>query len=67
MQAQPKGKGKGQGVGGDRALNEFHPDPGYEDPEGGVLDDPEELSAAEWYLGESPDGEAPELLSGNLG
>ena len=61
LQAQPKGKGKGKGVGGDRALNEFHPDPGYEDPEGGdLLDDPEELNAAEWYLGGSPDGEAPE-------
>ena len=54
-------EGQGICVGGDRALNEFQTDQGYEDPEGSdVLGDPEELNAAEWYLGGSPDGEAPE-------
>ena len=71
LQAQPKGKGKGKGAGGDRALNEFHPDPGYADPEGGdLLGDPEELNAAEWYLVEARTGKRPSArpwLSGRRG
>ena len=41
-------------------MHEFHTESGYEDPEGGgVLGATEELNAAKWYLGGSPDEGRP--------